>query len=115
MVKNATFVIGMGMLCIAPVASFFLPWKWILATPPNATYEEIKASHEIFHSFLIVYMSGIFTILGFLIIYTFKWSNVPKAKKKLWAALIFFGSVFVTPFFWYWYIWKPFKQTRVPT
>ena len=31
---------------------------------------------------------------------------LPKDKKALWIALLFFGNVLVIPFFWYHYIWN---------
>jgi hypothetical protein len=31
-------------------------------------------------------------------------SAVPKPKRGLWAAVLFFGNMFAVPFFWFWYI-----------
>ncbi len=49
-------------------------------------------------------------VLGVLFVFYFLFSllsnNVPKDKKYLWAALLFFGHLLVMPFFWYKCVWK---------
>lgn len=54
--------------------------------------------------------SACFVVLGVLFIFYFLYSltskNIPKDKKYLWAALLFFGHIFVMPFFWYHIFWK---------
>jgi len=45
------------------------------------------------------------------IVFALRSPTVPSEKRRLWVALLFFGSAFVLPFFWFWYVWKP-SQAR---
>jgi energy-coupling factor transporter transmembrane protein EcfT len=42
----------------------------------------------------------------FYIIYLFRTRNIPKEKKGLWLAVLFFANILAMPFFWYVYVWK---------
>lgn len=46
------------------------------------------------------------TLIVSFIIYALISKKVPKDKKALWASLIIFGGILITPIFWYHYIWK---------
>jgi len=43
-------------------------------------------------------------------VYTSK--NIPKEQKHLWAALLFFGSLLVYPFYWYLHVWRELKKEK---
>ena len=55
---------------------------------------------------------GIITFVsypGALIIYivhVYRNRNIDNGQKHLWAALLFFGNIFVYPFYWYLHIWR---------
>lgn len=65
-----------------------------------------------FNSFLVIltlYTINMFLIFGlvtFYIIKILKNQNFSREKKILWIILIFTGSVFSMPVYWYKYIWK---------
>ena len=65
--------------------------------------------------FIILFWLTALSIPGALILYIihiFRNGNIPKDTKYLWAALLFFGNVFVYPFYWYLYIWRKRKKDR---
>jgi uncharacterized membrane protein len=41
---------------------------------------------------------------------TYLSTRVPRKMRIAWTLALFFGSVFVFPFFWYFYIWQPNSQ-----
>lgn len=74
---------------------------------------EIKRAAEAYSELfqLHVGVSLVVFVLGiFYLIYVFVSETVPSEKRWLWAALLFFGSVFAFPFFWYLYIWRPINR-----
>ena len=62
--------------------------------------------------FFIIFPLHILTILWifgltiFYILNIFKNDRVDQDKKVLWAVVIFFGSMFAMPVYWYLYIWR---------
>ena len=42
----------------------------------------------------------------FYLIYLFRTRNIPKEKKGLWLAVLFFANILAMPFFWYVYVWR---------
>ncbi|MFC1934219.1 hypothetical protein ACFLWC_06125 [Chloroflexota bacterium] len=42
----------------------------------------------------------------FYIVNVYRSSSVASNQKHLWAALLFFGSIVVYPFYWYLHIWR---------
>jgi len=66
--------------------------------------ENLSSLHA-FTSLLALFLTGTY------IFYIFKSKYVPKDKKALWVAIIFFANIFAFPIFWYLYIWKGEKET----
>ena len=94
---NRTAAIATGVLALAPaavcVARPFVSdaWFWILGTG--------------------VVGGGWIITIGFLI-FALTSTAVPRGKRWLWAALLFFGNFIVLPFFWFWYIWRANAGSR---
>jgi hypothetical protein len=51
--------------------------------------------------------------IGF-IVFALVSSAVPKGKRGLWAAVLFFGNFVAMPFFWFWYVWKTNAPSHAP-
>jgi hypothetical protein len=49
-------------------------------------------------------------VLIFYIIHVYRSKRVKKDRRHLWAALLFFGSVYVYPFYWYLHVWREPKR-----
>lgn len=52
-------------------------------------------------------MLVIFGLTAFYIVNVFRNDRVNKDMKALWAVVIFMGSIFAMPVYWYLYIWRP--------
>jgi hypothetical protein len=59
--------------------------------------------------FILMYIS-VPGALVFYIIHVYRSKRVKKDRRHLWAALLFFGSVYVFPFYWYLHVWREPKR-----
>ena len=88
-----------GGAALAPiagfVAAFFVGWDW-------------------FHIIVTAVIAGGWLITFAFMAYALASSAVPKDKRGLWAAVLFFGNMFAVPFFWFWYIWKANDRSADP-
>ena len=88
---NRTAALATGFLALAPaIGCVAIPFVSDALFPPLT---------------MTVVAGGWLVTIGF-IIFVLTGSAVPKSKRGLWAALLFFGNLLVLPFFWFWYIWK---------
>ena len=56
-------------------------------------------------------MIDILVLMVIYILHAFKNDQVDQEKKWLWAAVLFFGSIWIMPVYWYLYIWKDVNRT----
>jgi len=62
---------------------------------------------------IVVFVLTAISIPGAFIFYivdVYRNRSIMKDQKHLWAALLFFGSVFVYPFYWYLHVWREPKK-----
>jgi len=55
-------------------------------------------------------MIDIVVLMAIYIVHVFRTDRVPRDKRALWVAVLFFGSIMSMPVYWYLYIWKGAKQ-----
>ena len=95
--RPAAFLCGVAAL--APiagfVAAFFVGWDW-------------------FPTLVTAVVAGGWLVTFAFMAYALASSAVPKGKRGLWAAVLFFGNMFALPFFWFWYIWRASDRSAEP-
>lgn len=97
------FKVISGLLGIIPyltllVAAFVLPD--FINRENHEYFRPLQKNIREISLYVVIFSNIAFFFFGLL-------SKVlPKGKKTLWVALLFFGNSFVIPFFWYHYIWK---------
>ena len=88
-----------GIAALAPIAgfgaAFFVSWEW-------------------FQIIVTAVVAGGWLITIAFVVYALASSAVPKDKRGLWAAVLFFGNMFALPFFWFWYIWEAHARSAEP-
>jgi hypothetical protein len=81
--------VASGIAALAPIAgfaaAFFVSEHW-------------------FPTIVTTVVVGGWLITFAFMAYALASSAVPKPKRGLWAAVLFFGNMFAVPFFWFWYI-----------
>jgi hypothetical protein len=101
-------------LTIATVITYLLFALWILIPDYAPKTEEGYISEE-FHlifeisTYSVILMSVLIVVYIFYVVIA---NSVPKEKRKLWGWLIFFGNLFVIPFFWYFYVFKQMQSNQ---
>lgn len=102
----------LAVATVFPIAYmiFFLVFVFstIFFLPPDATAAD-KAFPSLFMLIIPLHFLAMLLTLGLTIFYivnVFKNERVDKDKKTLWAVVIFMGSVFAMPIYWYLYIWR---------
>jgi type VI protein secretion system component VasK len=55
----------------------------------------------------------IFALIASYVVYLFRTNHVPKDRKALWAVVLFMGGIFAMPVFWFIYVWKPLRMSRL--
>ena len=96
-------ILTIGSLLTALFASFILP-EYI-----NAENHEVLLFWR--EWIKDISMIILFILFIFYMFYSLLSKAIPKDKKYLWAALLFFGSFIVMPFFWYHHVWKSGNAT----
>ncbi len=60
-------------------------------------------------TFFVLHLVTMVVTLGLLVTYildTFRNDRVAKDMKALWAVVLFMGSIFAMPIYWYLYVWR---------
>jgi len=63
--------------------------------------------------FIVLFVLTAISIPGpfiFYVVDVYRNRGVTKDQKHLWTALLFFGNIFVYPFYWYLHIWRESKK-----
>ena len=100
----------LGVATLWPILYMFIFFTFIFTMVffmPNQAAGE--APPALFFIIFPLHFLTIFWIFGLTIFYIlniFKNDLVDKEKKALWAVVIFFGSMFAMPVYWYLYIWR---------
>jgi hypothetical protein len=81
--------VASGIAALAPIAGFATAFF---------------VSQEWFPTLVTAVVVGGWLITFAFMAYALASSAVPKPKRGLWAAVLFFGNMFAVPFFWFWYI-----------
>jgi hypothetical protein len=105
-----------GLAAIAPFASMFVV-PLMFQGPHPATYDAIKAESEQFSRVVYAVILASYSTIGAFMLHAWRSNRVPKEKRGLWVALLFFGNMFTLPLYWFWYMWRPTlrAQPTAPT
>lgn len=108
--KKSTKIL-LGLATLWPFAYMILFFLFIFSSilfMPTAGGEQSEA--PLFFVVLIpLHLLTMLWIMGLTVFYmvnVFRNDRVDKDKKVLWAVVIFMGSMFALPIYWYLYIWK---------
>jgi len=95
-----------GILALSPI---LLMVATIAVFPSElpATRAEAEAQFEVFHDLALAQIMWGWLVVLLFVILAWRSDAVPKEKRILWIALLFFGNILILPFFWYWYLQKP--------
>ncbi len=66
--------------------------------------------------FIVLFILTFISIPGafiFYLVHAHRNKYMVKEQKNLWMALLFFGNVFVYPFYWYLHIWRELRTYEV--
>ena len=69
--------------------------------PPDQFFQEFNSILRL----QMFFMALILALMAFYIIHVVRTNRVPADKKALWAVVLFLGTLFAMPFYWYFYIW----------
>lgn len=75
------------------------------------------ASPDLFLLIFPLHFLTMLVIMGLMVFYivdVFRNERVEKDKKALWAVVLFMGSMFAMPVYWYLYIWREEKGPHAP-
>jgi hypothetical protein len=103
--------IALLIVSILPILYMFFFMAFIFITM-FTSFSGKTPSKDVFDFFPLVFIMHFaviflsFGLIAFYIYYLFKTDRVEKDKKALWAVILFLGTFFAMPVFWYLYIWR---------
>jgi hypothetical protein len=101
MIRQKIKKLFVGLFSSWPSIYFLLLFVMIIISRDTARdMMENLDTLNLFTCLLVIFLTGTY------IFYIFKSKYVPKDKKALWVAIIFFANIFAFPVFWYLYIWR---------
>ena len=103
--------IALAVVTVLPLVYMFCFIAFIFITMLSSFSGKTpsKDAFDFFPIVFILHFAAIFLsfgLLAFYLYYLFKTERVEKDKKALWAVILFLGSFFAMPVFWYLYIWR---------
>jgi len=111
MINGKTKKIALLIVTILPILYMFFFMSFIFITMLTS-FSGKAPSKDMFDFFPVIFVAHFgmillsFALIAFYIYYLFKTERVEKDKKALWAVILFLGSFFAMPIFWYLYIWR---------
>jgi hypothetical protein len=70
-------------------------------------FQQQREQFDVLFRLHIAAMGLIVILMASYIVYLFRTKCVATDKKALWAVVLFMGSFFAMPIFWFLYVWKP--------
>jgi hypothetical protein len=103
--------IALAVITILPLVYMFCFMAFIFITMLTSFSGKSldKDAFDFFPVIFILHFAAIFlsfALLAFYLYYLFKTDRLEKDRKALWAVILFLGSFFAMPVFWYLYIWR---------
>jgi hypothetical protein len=100
-----------GFLAVAPL--LFFVYMVMFNTPPKLTSpEDARAYSELMFRLGAAVVLGGWLLVASYVVYVFKSRHVPRDKRALWAAVLFFGNMVSMPIFWFLYVWRPLAPSK---
>lgn len=114
---NKTISILWIVLTILPLAYsiYFLCFLSSIFPVENVSSKEHVLQFKIITTIIrqqIIVISVVWCLIVSYIIYMFKACCISKKVKVLWIIVFFVGHIYVMPFFWYFYVWKPLNESE---
>jgi hypothetical protein len=63
----------------------------------------------LFDAIFVVHLATMLVVMGLLafhVVHLFKNEALPSDRRVLWAIVLFMGSLFAFPVYWYLYVWR---------
>ena len=99
--------IAIAWLLVTLVPLAYLVYFVLFALSPRPeSFEEERAQFAFIARMHTIMIFGGWALIASYIVYLFKTDYVPSDKKALWAVVLFLGSIFAMPVFWFLYVWN---------
>src|ERR1700722_7817715 len=91
--------LAIGLLAILPIA-YFIFFTINMSSFPSTVTASPEAFNRLFRIHMIATAISML-IMGGFVVYLFRTTRVPQAKKALWAVVLLIAGVFGMPVFWW--------------